>query len=263
MADVAKRTISNTTDNSAYLNSNRDVELGHKYGVDHEGPIQPPRQARSQASLRSTFATVPSNTVTANPIEEDQEVSDANGQPGDEFAWGPAHPCFPHLNPHVPKTSEEYITTRVIRIRRDWMVAGDMAPTFSNLYPEILDPVVSEQEFRTIISKVNEAMVRAFDPYSWRNWIDATLGLLTGWFYEDLGLGGVKGHLRSTEAFLERWNRDVGAVEGVKVWPLRRTGYMTLDFQIPDPQVGVVGSDLGVGSQPPTRAGTEAPSSVA
>lgn len=134
------------------------------------------------------------------------------------------------------------------------MVAGDLAPTFSNLYPEILDPIVSEQEFRTIIAHVNESMIPAFDPFSWRNWIDAALGLLTGWLYEDFGFGGIKSRLRDVEAWIENWNRTVGAAEGVVVWPLRSTGYMSIDIQIPDPQVGMVGSVTE--SRPPTRADT-------
>ncbi len=63
---------------------------------------------------------------------------ETQGEVGEE--WGPQHPCYPHLNPHVPVDSHEYVTTRIIRIRRDWLLEGDLAPTFSNLYPEILDP---------------------------------------------------------------------------------------------------------------------------
>ena len=159
----------------------------------------------------------------------------------EELAWGPSHPCFPHMNPHVPINSPEYESTRVIRIRRDWMIKGDLAPTFSNLYPEILDPLVSEEQFRTIISKVNTVLSNAFNPFSSRNWIDSVMGLVTGWLWEDLGAGGIKKQLIDLEAWIEQWNQDYGAKESVKIIPLRRTGYMTLDFQIPDPQVRVIG----------------------
>ena len=161
----------------------------------------------------------------------------------EELAWGPSHPCYPHLNSHVPLTAPEYVSTRLIRIRRDWMVKGDLAPTFSNLYPEILDPMMPEDQFRTVIAKVNETLVATFDPYSPRNWIDGFLGLVTGWVWEDLGLAGVKSQLKGLETWLEKWNQEYGAREGVRIISLRRTGYMTLDIQIPDPQVRVIGEE--------------------
>ncbi|KAL4916799.1 Golgin subfamily A member 7/ERF4 family-domain-containing protein [Aspergillus aurantiobrunneus] len=202
-----------------------------------------PRHVQSQHSLRSQSqtASIPSNPGAPN----EPDVAE-------ELAWGPAHPCFPHINPHVPPGSDDYLTTRIIRIRRDWMVKGDLAPTYSNLYPEILDPLLPEQEFRRVIATVNDELVSAFDPYSFRNWVDGAIGLITGWIWEDLGAPGVKSHLRRVENWLEKWNREVGAKDGVRIWGLRRTAYMSLDIQIPDPKVGIVPSD-GNPSRPGTR----------
>jgi hypothetical protein len=157
--------------------------------------------------------------------------------------WGPQHPCYPHLNPHVPVDSPEYVNTRIIRIRRDWLLEGDLAPTFSNLYPEILDPAgVSEQEFRRVVEKLNAELVPTFTPYSWRNIVDGVLGVATGWLWEDFGLTGVKTRLRNLEKWIEQWNlemeKTVGADEGVippKIVPLRQTGYMTVCFWVCPP----------------------------
>ena len=157
---------------------------------------------------------------------------DAGGQ------WGPQHPCYPHLNPHVPLNSMEYATTRIIRIKRDWLVAGDLAPTFSNLYPEILDPAgVSEQEFRRIIDKLNGELIPIFDPFSFRNMLDSILGLVTGWLWDDLGLTAAKSRLHSLENWVERWNQemektmasDAGTVPP-KLISLRQTAYMTVSW---------------------------------
>ncbi|OQE40292.1 hypothetical protein PENCOP_c006G02597 [Penicillium coprophilum] len=202
------------------------------------------RHAQSQTSLRSQsqVASVPSNT--GFPPADVAE----------ELAWGPAHPCFPHINPHVPIGSREHMTTRVIRIRRDWMIKGDLAPTFSNLYPEILDPLLSEQEFRRVISTVNDGIIKAFDPFSPRNWFDGVVGLLTGWVWDDLNAPGTKSQLQHVEDWLETWNREVGAKDGVYIWSLRRTAYMSLDIQIPDPKVGIVPSEAP--SAPNTRPST-------
>jgi hypothetical protein len=127
------------------------------------------------------------------------------------------------------------------------MVAGDLAPTFSNTYPEILEPWVSEADFRLLIAGINERLITAFSPYRWRAWMDAVMGVVTGWIWEDLGFAGVKRGVRDAEAFIEEWNgqRRTGLEkeeegELVRVVPLRRTGYLCLDIQIPDPHVGVV-----------------------
>lgn len=209
-----------------------EMTTGDARRAPDDGVHHPPRHAQSVPSLRaSTVGSHPSGT------------GPNNGEVAEELAWGPAHPCFPHMNPHVPITSEEYTTTRIIRIRRDWMVKGDLAPTFSNLYPEILDPLLPEQEFRRIIAKINGELIKAFDPFSFRNWFDGAMGLLTGWLWDDLGLSGIKSSLRRLEEWLEKWNREVGAKEGVRIWSLRRTAYMTLDIQIPDPKVGLVTSE--------------------
>ncbi|KAK5990088.1 hypothetical protein PT974_08352 [Cladobotryum mycophilum] len=170
-------------------------------------------------------------------------------------SWGPLHPCYPHLNPHVPTDSVEYATTRIIRIRRDWLLQGDLAPTFSNLYPEILDPAgVSEPEFRRIIDKLNKEVVPAFDPYSFRNVIDGLIGLVTGWIWDDIGMTGTKTRLNNLEKWIEKWNlemeKTMGSEEGVippKLVSLRRTGYMTLDIQIPDPEIAPAPSSAGAG----------------
>ncbi|CAK7565778.1 MAG: hypothetical protein SEPTF4163_003705 [Sporothrix epigloea] len=167
---------------------------------------------------------------------------DAPQNVGEE--WGPQHPCFPHRNSHVSVDDPEYISTRIIRIRRDWLIMGDLAPTFSNLYPEILDPAgMNEPEFRRVIDKLNGELTAAFAPWSARNIADGFLGLVSGWLWEDLGLTGAKARLARLERWIEAWNRemartaDEGAPIPPKIIPLRQTGYMTLDIQIGDPEI--------------------------
>ncbi|KAI2637563.1 Golgin subfamily A member 7/ERF4 family-domain-containing protein [Xylaria nigripes] len=206
-------------------------------------------QNRSTTSLPGGIGSVISSSNSSIVGDPDQ--------PGLGDEWGPQHPCFPHLNPYVPLNSTEYRTTRIIRVRRDWLVAGDIAPTFSNMYPEILDPAgVPEQEFRRVIEKLNGALIPTFDPYHWRNILDGFLGVLSGWIWEDFGLTNVKSKLAEVEAWIEKWNAEmektIGSEDGVtapKIIPLRRTGYMSLDFQILNPEVSVSVS------QPASRAG--------
>lgn len=184
---------------------------------------------RSTASRISGIGSAISSDDSSIMGDPDQQPADV----GDE--WGPQHPCYPHLNPHVPVDSPEYSSTRIIRIRRDWLVEGDLAPTFSNLYPEILDLAgLSEQEFRRIIEKLNGTLIPTFSPYNWRNVVDGVLGLATGWLWEDFGFTGIKWRLKHLEQWIDAWNdrmaksvREEGAIAPKIISP-RRTGYMTV-----------------------------------
>ncbi|KAJ4302884.1 hypothetical protein N0V90_001775 [Kalmusia sp. IMI 367209] len=191
------------------------------------------------ATLRRPSATrgsLPSRPTSMHSNEQGDREGD--GDDASEFPWGPSHPCFPHPNPHVPLNSPLYDSTRIIRIKRDWMVKGDLAPTFANLYPEILDPLVTEEDFRKIVQTINDRLVQAFDPFSFRAWLDAVMGVATFWLWDDAGLTKVKRKLAELEGWIDNWNRTIGEKEGVKMIPLRRTGYLTLDIQIPDPHLG-------------------------
>ncbi|PMD24240.1 hypothetical protein NA56DRAFT_567534, partial [Hyaloscypha hepaticicola] len=212
-----------------------DIERGPDPQYHPGGRAELPRNA-SQTSLEAGIGPALSSNNTS--------IIGSDGPPNPAEEWGPQHPCFPHMNPHVPLSSPEYQTTRIIRIRRDWMIEGDLAPTFSNLYPEILDPAgVSEADFRTLVEHVNNELIPAFNPWGIRNVVDAFLGLVTGYIWEDLGFTAVKGRLRKVEQYLEDWNREMekrskdGPGSAPRIVPLRRTGYMNLDIQVPDPEI--------------------------
>ncbi|KAK7531314.1 Golgin subfamily A member 7/ERF4 family-domain-containing protein, partial [Phyllosticta citribraziliensis] len=229
-------------------NAARAAGLSHAPSADYPTAISagPDAEAGLRLTRTASRATIPAEQQTgtfrsrqqSNPTLDDEETDE-------EYPWGPSHPCFPHLNPHVPVGSSLYNSTRIIRVKRDWMLVGDLAPTYANLYPEVLDPYISEDEFRDIIKKLNTELVAAFSPWSARAAFDAVMGVATLWLWEDLGLTGVKKRLRRLEEWMEQWNRLKGVKEGVRIIPLRRTGYMSvsttaaLDIQIPDPQIGL------------------------
>ena len=193
----------------------------HAENHDVEAAKRPPQQSQGgRVSLPSSARTSLSRSRS--------QGTNADGDDASEFPWGPAHPCFPHPNPHVPLNSELYETTRIIRIKRDWMVKGDLAPTFANLYPEILDPLITEDDFRDLIKKINDSLVAAFDPFTFRAWLDAAMGVATFWLWDDVGMSGVKRQLNDLESWIDRWNREVGEKEAVKIISLRRTGYLTV-----------------------------------
>lgn len=192
---------------------------------------------------RQSIGSRISGIGSAISSDDSDILGDPDQQPDAGDEWGPQHACYPHLNPHVPIDSPEYINTRIIRVRRDWLLEGDLAPTFSNLYPEILEPAgLSEQEFRRVIQKLNSELVPIFSPYNWRNILDGVLGLATGWLWEDFGFTGVKARLQNLENWIEQWNKEmektVGSEDGTippKIVPLKRTGYMTVRLS-PYPQ---------------------------
>jgi hypothetical protein len=212
-----------------------DVERG----TSHSRVYQPAGRAEVPGERSRT-------SFTQNSINGDN-LSSANSSihgsdpgaivnPGEDAEWGPSHPCYPHLNPHVPISSPLYQSTRIIRVRRDWMLEGDLAPTFSGLYPEVLaDAGLDDGEFRRVVDSINEELIPAFNPWGWRNILDAVLGLATGWIWDDLGWTAVKGRLRRVERTLEEWNKNVEKDPsiGARLIGLRRTGYMTVRSPFP------------------------------
>ncbi|PHH66114.1 hypothetical protein CDD81_177 [Ophiocordyceps australis] len=237
-----------------------DDDAARHYPPDLE---RGPAPADARTSAVSDPPAIGSAVSSSNSSIMGQDLPPDGGE-----EWGPQHPCYPHLNPHVPPDSPEYANTRIIRIRRDWLLQGDLAPTFSNLYPEILDPAgMSEQEFRNIIDKLNSELVPIFSPWSMRNVLDGLLGLVTGWLWDDLGLTGIKARLKSLDKWITQWNTDkenaMAAEEGVvppKIIPLRQTAYMTLDIQIPDPEIAPVPSTAGADESVADAAGPAEPS---
>ena len=164
------------------------------------------------------------------PLQRRESAERGFAEDGDEYEWGPSHPCFPHMNPHVPLDSPLYQSTRIIRVQRDWMQVGDLAPTFTNLYPEILDAHISEEQFRDIVKHINTELIAAFSPWTARAWADAIMGVATLWLWEDLGFAGVKRKLKKLEKWIASWNRDVGAKDGIAIIPLRRTAYLSVSL---------------------------------
>lgn len=111
------------------------------------------------------------------------------------------------------------------------MVAGDLAPAYSNIFPEILEPHVSEEQFRGVVARVNGELREAYDPWNWWNWMDAVLGLLTLWMWEEVVETHCKRVLRRVEGFLEERNREMEKGGQMAVFvPLRRTGYLNVSF---------------------------------
>jgi hypothetical protein len=118
------------------------------------------------------------------------------------------------------------------------MLEGDLAPTFSGLYPEILaDAGLGEGEFRRVVEDVNSQLIPTFNPYNWRNILDAVLGLVTGWIWDDLGFTYAKSKLKKVEESLMRWNEEIekqaAGGMGAKFVPLRRSGYLTVCLFFP------------------------------
>ncbi len=75
--------------------------------------------------------------------------------------------------------------------------------------------------------------MQIFSPWNMWNVLDGVLGVLTFWIWDDLGLGYRKRGLRRVEGWLEDWNRNEGAKEGVRIIPLRRTAYLSVSLLLP------------------------------
>lgn len=196
----------------------------------------------SHPSLRHQLSARRVNNGNYAASRQSRDTSPADSQEEEELAWGPQHPCFPHPNPHVPLNSSEHGATRIIRIQRDWLVAGDVYPALQNLYPEILADFITETEFRAIVETLNKMLEEAFTPWSASSWIDTGLSIMTGFLWDNMGLTASKRKVREMEKWIDQWNREAER-EGfeARLIDLRRSGFLSLDIQIPDPHID--GSD--------------------
>lgn len=184
----------------------------------------------SQDSNHSRSSIVASNDGDGDGDGDGDDIANDT----DEFVWGPTHPCFPHMNPHCLPSTPTHAATRVIRVKRDWLVAADLYPQYANLYPEILEPLVSDDEFRFLIANLNMRLREVFDPFTTRAWVDGLMGVLTGFLWDDLGLTQSKKRMRALEQFLLRWNAErVQLGKEVQVVLVRKTGFASLDFVVP------------------------------
>ena len=242
--DTAMRAAGMAETSDPTVDPSRDVELGQLYSRRSEAgsrvSLPGPHQRTVSTATNRQRPSSTNGTHTPQPLDSEKppgEEEDTIEESAHE-GWNFEHPCWPHLNPHVPVGSPLYESTRIIRISRDATVAGDLAPTFSVLYPEILEPLLPEHRFRDLVAHINEEHLRIFDPYRGQRWLDLGLGVLTGFLWDDLRLGGIKKELAKLERWIEDWNRTHGQPPEFRIIPLQRTAYMSIDIQVPDPQIG-------------------------
>ncbi|KFX93976.1 hypothetical protein V490_04580 [Pseudogymnoascus sp. VKM F-3557] len=141
------------------------------------------------------------------------------------------------------------------------MIAGDLAPTFSATYPELLGEAgLGEAEFRRCVESINARLIEAFDPFGVRNLVDAVMGLCTGWFWDDAGLTYTKRCLAAVEKAIEGFNRELemGSSQA-RFISLKKSAYMSLDVQIPTPQIGFIESEMDDDEDRASYAGAEQP----
>ena len=161
-------------------------------------------------------------------------------------------------NPHLPAPGgngdNSSAPTRIIRIPREFSTNNDLYPQFSTFYPGTepgaLTPAdgggltsasplrlyLSESELHEIVSTVNTRLEAALSPYHWQNVVDHCLNLVCCWLLELVRDPYVKRRLRELETAVAETNARLAA-EGkpVRVISPLRTGYLSLDIEIPRP----------------------------
>ncbi|KAJ9628545.1 hypothetical protein H2203_002446 [Taxawa tesnikishii (nom. ined.)] len=195
----------------------------------------------SPSSLTDVLRQGPNGNRYTATRDSSRAPSEGVGGHG-ELPWGPQHPCFPHPNPHVPVASPLYSSTRIIRVKRDWLASGDLYPAYQNVYPEVLSDCLSEAEFRNVVETLNARLKAAYTPWSAGSWIDGVLSVATGGVWDDVGLTVGKRKADGVEKWIEEWNREMEkSGREVRLIGLKRTGYLSLDIQILDPGVDAEG----------------------
>lgn len=161
------------------------------------------------------------------------------------------------------------------------MAAGDLYPQYSSLFPELLlEAGIGEEKFRECIARINRVLMEVYMPAgvsgvykaqngqntgnipsnsSGRNFLDGVLGLLTGWVWDDTGLLGIKSGVERVEGVIRTFNKELEHEGKDARWiSLRGTAYLSLDIQIPTPQIAFIENEEGESTaRPPTTPGTE------
>ena len=161
------------------------------------------------------------------------------------------------------------------------MAAGDLYPQYSSLFPELLmEAGIGEEKFRECIARINRVLMEVYMPAgvsgvlkaqngqnagnisgnsSGRNFLDGVLGLLTGWVWDDTGLLGIKSGVERVEGVICAFNKELEHEGKDARWiTLKGTAYLSLDIQIPTPQIAFIENEEGESiTGPPTTSGTE------
>lgn len=180
---------------------------------------------------------------------------------------------FPNI--YVPLDSIEYGTTRIVRIPRRYDHEYSLqVPYFSEELPgheeasvpphangngqdgffycegqwindgqwygksseSPLSNYMDGTRFRDVVREINECIKKEYDVIGWRNVIDLLFCIMTfglwGWDSSSKIYGG-----DVVEDTIENINgRDYMRGNGVQIISLRRSGYLSLDFQVPMPR---------------------------
>ncbi|KAJ8103849.1 Golgin subfamily A member 7/ERF4 family-domain-containing protein [Lipomyces tetrasporus] len=142
-------------------------------------------------------------------------------------------------NSHVPPGSPDAESTRIVRIHRDYVCARESnTPAFTPQFPGYpLSVFMTEIEFLDLIHEVNDQLDQAFYPLSPGNVIDGCIGVLTCSLCEFMYTSHHKRKVSELESFVERLNKEVYKVRGIKVISPMQTAYLSLDIQVPYPFV--------------------------
>ena len=162
------------------------------------------------------------------------------------FDTSVSYPCFSNV---LPGSEPAAITNTVDGLQfvprglcRDGQVYG-----FSSVSP--LSRYFTNEEFKPIIDHINGILETMYTvPNNWANYRDIILGFITlglwyilfssSSFLKSVGtrLGGDESRLNELESYIESLNRsEKFRRNGIRIVSPRRSGFLSLDFEIPRP----------------------------
>lgn len=173
-------------------------------------------------------------------------------------------------NPYVDKQSPEFTSTRIVRIPRAYHLneKSDMIPQFltaapgaelaaildgqrrfeptvtiqqlghpqvfgTTLWTPLIPEHISEQKLLEVVTTINSYLAKAYSPYAAETVIENAIDIATGGWYSLLsGTSHTKRQLEALEKYVEATN---GELRAIKIISPRRSGFLSLDIQIPTP----------------------------
>ncbi|ODV81604.1 uncharacterized protein CANTADRAFT_45198 [Suhomyces tanzawaensis NRRL Y-17324] len=146
---------------------------------------------------------------------------------------------IPQFSVHVPGKEPAALTGSSSEADQGYEVSGVFDDNWFGLTS--LTPLVpgwlSVEEFTAIVTRINQLLYDALNPFDYRNAFQSVLDVMSGGTLSLLVNPYSKKKLLELESYIDT---DVNVklaekCKGLKVIPLRQSGYLSLDFQVPRP----------------------------
>lgn len=247
-----------------------------KYGLNNSSEVSP-ETANEPLSFFNYHEFLLNEYNICENKELTKETERSTETPGNHLKIQDSAIVINHFpNPYVPRDSDEYKTTRIVRIPRQFDSGpnADFVPQFSIFTPgnepaaiiaedlprfsavgefqgdffgktsatPLVPNWVSHTELKEIVTTINAMLKVALSPGQAETWLDNVLDFFTATLYSRLFTNNVrdtfyKRKIAEVESYVETVNKMLGKRNPrLRLISPVESAFLSLDFQIPKPE---------------------------